>query len=41
MTTLRSGCTYAGVSDPVQKIVIGTIIIGAVAIDQLARTRPT
>jgi ribose transport system permease protein len=35
MTTLRSGCTYAGVSDPVQKIVIGTIIIGAVAIDQL------
>ena len=36
MTTLRSGCTYAGVSDPVQKMVIGTIIIAAVAVDQLA-----
>ncbi len=34
MTTLRSGCVYAGVSDPVQKIVIGAIIIGAVAVDQ-------
>jgi ribose transport system permease protein len=34
MTTLRSGCLYAGVSDPVQKIVIGAIIISAVAIDQ-------
>jgi ribose/xylose/arabinose/galactoside ABC-type transport system permease subunit len=34
MTTLRSGCVYAGVSDPVQKIVIGGIIISAVAIDQ-------
>lgn len=36
MTTLRNGCIYAGVSDPVQKIVIGLIIIAAVAIDQLA-----
>lgn len=35
MTTLRSGCVYAGVSDPTQQIVIGTIIIAAVAIDQL------
>lgn len=34
MTTLRSGCLYAGVSDPVQKVVIGGIIISAVAIDQ-------
>jgi len=34
MTTLRSGCVYAGISDPVQKIVIGSIIIGAVAVDQ-------
>jgi ribose/xylose/arabinose/galactoside ABC-type transport system permease subunit len=34
MTTLRSGCVYAGVSDPVQKMVIGGIIIAAVAIDQ-------
>jgi len=35
MTTLRSGCVYAEVSDPVQRMVIGAIIIGAVAIDQL------
>lgn len=34
MTTLRSGCVYAGVSDPIQNIVIGGIIIGAVAVDQ-------
>lgn len=35
MTTLRNGCVYAGVSDPLQKVVIGGIIIAAVAIDQL------
>jgi len=34
MTTLRNGCVYAGVSDPIQKVVIGGIIIAAVAIDQ-------
>jgi ribose transport system permease protein len=34
MTLLRSGCVYAGVSDPLQKVVIGSIIIVAVAIDQ-------
>ena len=34
MTLLRSGCVYAGVSDPVQKVVIGAIIVAAVAIDQ-------
>lgn len=34
MTMLRSGCVYAGVSDPIQKVVIGAIIIAAVAIDQ-------
>jgi ribose/xylose/arabinose/galactoside ABC-type transport system permease subunit len=34
MTMLRSGCVYAGVSDPIQKVVIGSIIIAAVAIDQ-------
>jgi ribose transport system permease protein len=39
MTTLRSGCIYAGVSDPIQKIVVGGIIIGAVAIDQLTQRR--
>jgi ribose/xylose/arabinose/galactoside ABC-type transport system permease subunit len=36
MTMLRNGCVYAGVSDPIQKVVIGAIIISAVAIDQLA-----
>ncbi len=35
MTTLRSGCVYAEVPDPVQKIVIGAIIIAAVALDRL------
>jgi ribose/xylose/arabinose/galactoside ABC-type transport system permease subunit len=34
MTTLRHGCIYVGLSDPVQKLVIGAIIIAAVAIDQ-------
>jgi ribose/xylose/arabinose/galactoside ABC-type transport system permease subunit len=33
MTTLRSGCDYAGISVSMQKIVIGAIIIAAVAID--------
>ena len=36
MTTLTSGCVYAKVSDPVQKIIIGAIIVGAVAIDRFA-----
>ncbi len=39
MTTLRSGCVYAGVSDPIQKLVIGAIIIAAVAIDQFFHRR--
>ena len=39
MTTLRNGCVYAGISDPIQKIVIGGIIIAAVAIDQVAHRR--
>lgn len=34
MTTLRSGCVFAEVPDPVQKIVIGGIIVVAVALDQ-------
>ena len=34
MTTLRNGCVYAGLSNPVQKVLIGAIIIAAVAIDQ-------
>ena len=39
MTTLTQGCVYVGVSDPVQKLVIGAIIIAAVAIDQALHRR--
>ncbi|HEY2148377.1 MAG TPA: ABC transporter permease [Pirellulales bacterium] len=39
MTTLRSGCVYAQVSDPVQNIIIGGIIVAAVAVDQLTQSR--
>lgn len=39
MTTLRSGCVFAEVPDPVQKIVIGAIIVGAVAIDHARQRR--
>ncbi len=34
MTMLRSGCVFAGISDSVQRIVIGAIIVAAVALDQ-------
>lgn len=37
MTTLRSGCYYAEVSDPLQKVLIGAIIIAAVSVDQALR----
>lgn len=36
MTTLRNGCRYAEVSNSTQRMVIGAIIIAAVAIDQIA-----
>lgn len=36
---LRNGCTLLGISTNVQLIVIGTIIIAAVAVDQMARSR--
>jgi ribose/xylose/arabinose/galactoside ABC-type transport system permease subunit len=39
MTTLQNGCVYAQVSDPVQKIIIGGIIVAAVAVDQLTQSR--
>jgi ribose transport system permease protein len=39
MTTLRSGCVFAEVPDPVQKIVIGSIIVGAVASDRWRQRR--
>ena len=36
---LRNGCTLLGISTNVQLIVIGAIIIAAVAVDQLARAK--
>ena len=36
---LRNGCTLLGISTNVQLIVIGVIIIGAVALDQMARAK--
>jgi ribose transport system permease protein len=39
MTVLKSGCGYMGVGDSIEKIVIGSIIIIAVAIDQLTQGR--
>ncbi|MBL8857936.1 MAG: ABC transporter permease [Planctomycetes bacterium] len=34
MTTLRSGCVYVEIPDPVQKVVTGAIILAAVALDR-------
>ncbi len=39
MTALKSGCGYAEVGDSIQNIIIGGIIIAAVAIDQLTQAR--
>lgn len=36
---LRNGCTLLGISSNIQLVVIGAIIIGAVALDQMARSR--
>lgn len=35
MTTLRSGCVFVEVPDPVQKVVVGGILVVAVALDRL------
>ncbi|MDZ4773289.1 MAG: ABC transporter permease [Planctomycetota bacterium] len=34
MTTLRSGCVFVEISDPIQKMVMGAIILAAVTIDR-------
>ena len=39
MTALKSGCDYAGVGDSIEKIIIGGIIVAAVAIDQFTQSR--
>jgi ribose/xylose/arabinose/galactoside ABC-type transport system permease subunit len=36
---LRNGCTLLGISTNIQLVVIGAIIIGAVALDQVARSK--
>jgi len=38
MAVLRNGCNLVGIPNYVQNIVIGTIIIGAVAADRLKRS---
>lgn len=39
MTTLDSGCSYAGVSNAIQKVLVGGIIVLAVAVDQFVHRR--
>ncbi|HWE38465.1 MAG TPA: ABC transporter permease [Isosphaeraceae bacterium] len=39
ITTLRSGCTQADIPDAAQDVIIGAIIVAAVAIDRLRRGR--
>ena len=39
MTTLGAGCAFAEISEPVQKIVTGTIIVAAVALDRTRQQR--
>jgi ribose transport system permease protein len=39
MQTIASGCTQLGVSNPVQDIILGIIIVAAVTIDQIRQRR--
>jgi ribose transport system permease protein len=39
MCVIDSGCTQLGLSNPVQDIVLGVVIVAAVAIDQLRQSR--
>jgi ribose/xylose/arabinose/galactoside ABC-type transport system permease subunit len=39
MQTIASGCTQIGVSNPVQDLILGIIIIAAVTIDQIRQSR--
>ncbi|MBK8180269.1 MAG: ABC transporter permease [Planctomycetes bacterium] len=41
ITTLAAGCAYAEISEPVQKIVTGAIIVAAVALDRTRTGRGT
>lgn len=39
MAVIDSGCTQLGLDDPIQRIILGVIIIGAVVLDQLRQRR--
>ena len=39
MTTLESGCGYAGLCTVIQRVIVGLIIVGAVAVDQFVHAQ--
>jgi ribose transport system permease protein len=39
MQTIASGCTQLGLSNPVQDIILGILIVAAVTVDQLRQRR--
>ena len=39
MQTIASGCTQLGLSNPVQDIILGVIIVAAVTVDQIRQRR--
>jgi len=39
MQTIASGCTQLGMSNPVQDIILGIIIVAAVTVDQIRQRR--
>lgn len=41
MKTITSGCTFLGISNPMQDILLGTIIVAAVTVDQFRQRRMT
>jgi ribose/xylose/arabinose/galactoside ABC-type transport system permease subunit len=41
MQTIASGCTQLGLSNPVQDIILGIIIVAAVTVDQIRQRRAT
>ena len=41
MGVIASGCTQLGLSNPIQDILLGVIIIAAVVLDQLRQRRAT
>jgi ABC-type xylose transport system permease subunit len=39
MQTIVSGCTQLGLSNPVQDIILGIVIVAAVTVDQIRQRR--